>query len=1151
MTHSNIWSFGPDKEFVDYNAAMAAFILEYTGGILTEDQFFLGTPDIEPFRNTVPINSFPVDTNGFKIYIKSEDPLNRVKFTGRVIIPSGTFIKYIEDQEPTGPVWKSEHLISYAENDLDIYEDGKLLVRKNYIEDVESTPGSYFIDYYASPSFSLFLHASDSSHVRTNGKRYEATTEDMIFGFFLTGAESLRNLHFQDLDIEDTISTSIQLSMPTAIDRFDGVSIAKCRFKTNNGAIQLTSINGGYTIKYNSFVEDENKLEIIQCNKIEITDHNLLSVIQYNYSKLFAESMHVRVDSILSGMVNINDNIFINGWNALAIDASNISVNRNLFKIDNKDYYSNSTLFSYKISANIDFIANAAIGHGDYHRYIVLNQTSNELNIQNNTIWSDRGISQEIITNLATTVNFRLNLISLRGTLYGSGFNARDSNVYLVASGTLPDLCHSRQDVWRNIFSRELEYGKNIDYLDIVPVDDIAKNLWKRSAQDPDLLSLDSHFARITIHAGCVQGTDWIPFWIYNCALPDGVISVQNLGRGKRKGKSTSFESSALVAIPSCLVTWCNCTYASTYDCVNDSWGAPFVTSCYDSFTDESSPWTLSGLCTAITIVSILGVCSYPPINTVAPVISGTATTGGTLTTSNGTWTGDPVIVFTYQWKKNGVNILLETSSAYIVDELDLYQIITCQVTGTNGTGNSSVIGNSITPIIINPIISDLRYDPSTLTGVNGSSVPDLTELIAGVKNFATKVGLDNPTVDLNGIKNALRSLRFNKHVGNHNLETATLAIGASASWTIIIVQKRLEKNEVTYKALYLSAGTTAANHGVLLTDVSQYSRITPGFTTTPGIQSCVDEVSIIIGQRDFAGGKIRWTRRRSFTPEINKFVEITGLAGSVLTSTNFCLGTLSDVGQMNALIGEMLVYQSMLTPVQLDTIINTYLRPKWFSPIELYFWFDASLIALSNNTPISILEDISENNRDLISAGAASTFRTTQNRVTLFPSEVVSLTDPDKQCNQITMFLVIDLPSSAGITEGIIQLKNFTTGEVRYVTISDNGTPNRVAIYSGVTGFVTTDTFVTGRNLLTLVWNDDTSSIQINYQAPTIGNTTGSPFNPEKIVFAPRFATIPAGTANFNKDLYELRIYRGVLPVAEKAAIQEALRVKWLSDIF
>jgi hypothetical protein len=773
------------------------------------------------------------------------------------------------------------------------------------------------------------------------------------------------------------------------------------------------------------------------------------------------------------------------------------------------------------------------------------------VNIQNNTFWSDRGILQRVINGIESEVNFRFNIVSLRGSLYDDDFNARDSNVYLIASGTLPDICHSRQDVWRNIFSKPLEYGDKIDSLDIVPVDDIAKNLWKRSAQDPDLLSLDSHYARITIHAGCVQGADWIPFWIYNCALPDGVISKENLGRGKKKGKSVSFEPSSFVSIPNCEVAWCNCSYASTYDCLTDSWSAPFLTACYDSFGSESEPWALSGLCTAITTVSILGECSYPPVNTIAPVISGTATTGGTLTSNTGTWTGDPTIVYTYQWRKNGINIPLETALSYVIDESDLYQIISCVVTGTNLSGNASAISNSITPAIINPVLSDLRYDPSTLTGVNGSPVSTLTELIAGVKNFATKVGLDNPTIDLNGIKNALRSLRFNKHVGNHNLETATLAIGASASWTIIIVEKRLENAEATYKGLYFSAGTTAANHGLLLTDVSQYSRITPGYTTTAGVRSCVDEVSIIIGQRDFAGGKIRWTRRRSFTPEINKFVEIGSLAGSVLTSTNFCLGTLSDVGQMNALIGEILVYQSMLTPVQLNSIIDTYLRPKWFSPVELYFWFDASLIVQSDNTPISTLEDISGNNRDLISASAASTFRTTQNRVTLFPSEVVSLTDPNKQCNQITMFLVIDLPDTTGKGIGLIQLNNFTTNESRYLTIGDDGTPNKVGLYSESSGLLSINTFIPGRNLLTVIWNDNASSIQINYQTPAVGNINSAPFKPEKIVFAPRFVTIPFGTTNFNKDLYELRIYRGVLPVAEKAAIQEALRVKWLSDIF
>ena len=43
-------------------------------------------------------------------------------------------------------------------------------------------------------------------------------------------------------------------------------------------------------------------------------------------------------------------------------------------------------------------------------------------------------------------------------------------------------------------------------------------------------------------------------------------------------------------------------------------------------------------------------VIGTAPVNTVAPVISGTNTFGSTLTTTNGTFTGTATLIYTYQW---------------------------------------------------------------------------------------------------------------------------------------------------------------------------------------------------------------------------------------------------------------------------------------------------------------------------------------------------------------------------------------------------------------------------------------------------------------------------------------------------------------------
>lgn len=86
------------------------------------------------------------------------------------------------------------------------------------------------------------------------------------------------------------------------------------------------------------------------------------------------------------------------------------------------------------------------------------------------------------------------------------------------------------------------------------------------------------------------------------------------------------------------------------------------------------------------------------PVNTVAPVISGTATTGQTLTSTTGTWTGNPAPTYAYQWKNAGVNLGGATSSTYVLQATDEGDNITCTVTATNSEGNASATSNTIVP---------------------------------------------------------------------------------------------------------------------------------------------------------------------------------------------------------------------------------------------------------------------------------------------------------------------------------------------------------------------------------------------------------------------------------------------------------------------
>ena len=91
----------------------------------------------------------------------------------------------------------------------------------------------------------------------------------------------------------------------------------------------------------------------------------------------------------------------------------------------------------------------------------------------------------------------------------------------------------------------------------------------------------------------------------------------------------------------------------------------------------------------------IIGLTATPPVNTVAPVISGSTTVGSVLTSTDGTWTGTPTS-FAYQWYRGLVQIFGETLNTYTLVSADLAQNTTCQVTATNAVGSTAATSNII-----------------------------------------------------------------------------------------------------------------------------------------------------------------------------------------------------------------------------------------------------------------------------------------------------------------------------------------------------------------------------------------------------------------------------------------------------------------------
>ena len=102
---------------------------------------------------------------------------------------------------------------------------------------------------------------------------------------------------------------------------------------------------------------------------------------------------------------------------------------------------------------------------------------------------------------------------------------------------------------------------------------------------------------------------------------------------------------------------------------------------------------TASGSATS----NALAIAALPsaPSNTVAPVVSGTATVGSTLSCSQGTWTNSPT-GYTYQWQRNGVDTSGATSASYVTVTADGGTSVSCRVTASNAAGGTSQVSNSL-----------------------------------------------------------------------------------------------------------------------------------------------------------------------------------------------------------------------------------------------------------------------------------------------------------------------------------------------------------------------------------------------------------------------------------------------------------------------
>lgn len=92
----------------------------------------------------------------------------------------------------------------------------------------------------------------------------------------------------------------------------------------------------------------------------------------------------------------------------------------------------------------------------------------------------------------------------------------------------------------------------------------------------------------------------------------------------------------------------------------------------------------------------IVGTDGAAPVNTIAPVISGTATIGQTLTSTTGTWTSDTGVTgYLYQWYRGATLITGATNSTYVLVLADVGFDISCRVAATDTDGTSAYVSSN------------------------------------------------------------------------------------------------------------------------------------------------------------------------------------------------------------------------------------------------------------------------------------------------------------------------------------------------------------------------------------------------------------------------------------------------------------------------
>lgn len=186
------------------------------------------------------------------------------------------------------------------------------------------------------------------------------------------------------------------------------------------------------------------------------------------------------------------------------------------------------------------------------------------------------------------------------------------------------------------------------------------------------------------------------------------------------------------------------------------------------------------------------GGFASPPVNTVLPVISGTAQVGQTLTSTTGTWSNTPTS-YSYQWKSAGSNVGTDQNT-YVPVTGDIGNTITVTVTASNTSGSTPATSAATSAVVAATPIADFTGTPLsgiaplsvtfTYTGTGGTPVSYSWEKNdgGGWVAFASTPTAQNPTESLAAGTWSVRVTATN--TGGSDTKTRTNYVTSTAAST-------------------------------------------------------------------------------------------------------------------------------------------------------------------------------------------------------------------------------------------------------------------------------------------------------------------------------------------------------------------------------